>query len=267
VQILKFESLDSTSNYAKTLINEGKAQAGQIIYAVEQTAGRGQASNVWTSEGGKNLTFSLIIDPKNIEPKNQFLISQAVSVGIVKYLEGYGVRGTGYEANHEAHLAPRTSNLEPRTNNICIKWPNDIYVGLKKISGFLTENTIQGDKILFSVIGIGLNVNQTEFPKNVPNPTSLSLINKTPYDLDTELDELTRIISRELESLQFDAGKGCRADYLERLLFLNEEREYEVRGEKIIGKIIGTNEFGLLQIQTKNGTILECDLKEVVYFL
>jgi len=87
MKILTFEQLDSTNNYAKSLITEGKAHEGQIIYAVSQHAGRGQASNIWASEAGKNLTFSLIIEPKNIEPKHQFLISQAVSVGIVKYLK------------------------------------------------------------------------------------------------------------------------------------------------------------------------------------
>jgi BirA family biotin operon repressor/biotin-[acetyl-CoA-carboxylase] ligase len=255
MKIQKFDSLDSTNNFAKTLIKQGKAENGQLIYAVEQTAGRGQASNVWTSEAGKNLTFSLIIEPKNIEPKHQFLISQAVSVGIAKYLR---VRG-------EQQSTPRTSHPAPRT--VYIKWPNDIYVGMKKIAGILIENTIQGNEILFSVIGIALNMNQTEFPKNIPNPTSLSLITKTQYNLDAELDELNMMIARELKNLQLDGGKNCRIDYLDRLLFLNEEREYEVRGEKIIGKIIGVNDFGFLQIQTKNGAILECDIKEIIYLL
>ena len=244
MEILKFERLDSTNNYAKTLIKEGKAKDGQLIYAVEQTAGRGQASNVWESEAGKNFTFSLIIKPKNIDPKSQFLISQAVSVGVVKYLKSL------------INNAP-----------VHIKWPNDIYVGMKKIAGFLIENTIQGDKFLFSVIGVALNVNQTEFSKNIPNPTSLSLINKAQYDLETELDKLATMLVCELECLQFDNGEGCRIDYLDHLLFFNEEREYLIRDEKIIGKIIGVNEFGFLQIQAKNGTILECDLKEVVYIL
>ena len=244
MQLLKFDHLDSTNNYAKTLIKEGKANNGQIIYAVSQSAGRGQASNVWESETGENLTFSMIIQPEGIEPKQQFLISQAVSVGIVKYLK--------FLINNAF---------------IHIKWPNDIYVGMKKIAGILIEHTIQGDQILYSVIGVGLNVNQTVFSKSVPNPTSLSIVNKAQYDLETELDELTTMITCELECLQFDDGEECRMEYLNHLLFLDEEREYTVRDKKIIGTIRGVNEFGLLQIQDKNGAILECGFKEIVYNL
>ena len=272
MQILKFDQLDSTNNYAKTLIKEGKAKNGDIVYAVAQTAGRGQSTNIWESETGKNLTFSLIIQPKHIEPKNQFLISQAVSVGIVKYLKCMG-------------------GCKTRPYNI--KWPNDIFVGMKKIAGILIENTIQGNQVLFSVIGVGLNVNQTEFSKNAGNPTSLSLINKAQYDLETELEELVMLIESELDFLKFDNGKDCQTRYLEHLLFFNEEREYNVyvgtdcksapanpdisagsmsapakkEWRKITGKIIGVNGFGFLQIQTKTGTIFECDIKEIVYVL
>ena len=242
MEILKIDRLDSTNNYAKTLISQGKAKNAQVIYAVLQTEGRGHASTVWESKKGKNLTFSLIIQPKNIEPKHQFLISQTVSVGIVNYLK---------------HLA--------KNEKIHIKWPNDIYVGMKKIAGILIENTIQNNQISFSVIGIGLNVNQTDFSEKAGCPTSLSLINKTQYNLDFELEQLATDIVNMLNNLQFDTDKACQTRYLEHLLFFNEDREYIVREEKITGKIIGVNEFGFLQIQTKNGAILECDLKEVVY--
>ncbi|MCL2683385.1 MAG: biotin--[acetyl-CoA-carboxylase] ligase [Bacteroidales bacterium] len=244
MKILKFDQLDSTNNYAKNLIKEEKAEDGQVIYAVLQNAGRGQASNVWESEAGKNLTFSLIVEPKHIEPRHQFLISQAVSVGIANYLK--------FIINNE---------------RIHIKWPNDIYVGTKKIAGILIENTIRNNKILFSIIGVGLNVNQTEFSKNAGRPTSLSLITKKQYDLEIMLNQLATCIENVLNDSQYDDGENCQNKYLQRLLFLNEEREYEVRGEKNIGKIIGVSEFGFLQIQTKNGAILECDIKEIVYIL
>jgi len=242
MKLLKFEELDSTNNYAKTLIKEGEAENGQVIYAVSQTAGRGQALNSWESETGKNLTFSLIVVPKNIEAKNQFLISQAVSVGIVNYLK--------FLVEHKP---------------IHIKWPNDIYVGMQKIAGILIENTVRNNKILYSVIGIGLNVNQIKFSENSGNPTSLSLTTKKQYDLETELDKLATCIVNTLDCLQFGEGENCQIRYLEHLLFLNEEREYIVRGEKVVGKIIGVNGFGFLRIQTRDGTILECDIKEVVY--
>ncbi|MDR1951099.1 MAG: biotin--[acetyl-CoA-carboxylase] ligase [Bacteroidales bacterium] len=208
MKILKFDQLDSTNNYAKSLIKEGKAEDGQLIYAVSQSAGRGQGTKNWESESGKNLTFSLIIEPKNIEPKNQFIISQAVSVGIVNYLK---VRG-------KLQNTPRTSNLEPR---IHIKFPNDILVDTKKIAGILIENTIFGDKILFSVIGVGLNVNQIEFSENAGNPTSLSLINNVQYDLEIEFNELIKSIVSTLNSLQINDGKDCKNRYSEKLFPAN----------------------------------------------
>ncbi|MCL2414818.1 MAG: biotin--[acetyl-CoA-carboxylase] ligase [Bacteroidales bacterium] len=168
MKILRLEELDSTNNYAKALIKEGKAEDGQVIYAVSQTAGRGQTSKIWESESGKNLTFSLIIEPKNIEAKDLPLLSQAVFDGIVNYLK-----------------------TVVNSEEIRIKWPNDIYIGTKKISGILIENTIRDNQILFSVIGVGLNVNQTEFSKNAGNPISLSLINNELYDLEVEFEKLT----------------------------------------------------------------------------
>ena len=244
METLKFDHLESTNIHAKALIQEGKAKDGQVIYAMEQTAGRGQTTNVWESEPGKNLTFSLIIQPKNIEPNQQFIICQAISVAIATYLK-----------------------LHVDSEPIHIKWPNDIYVGMKKIAGILIEHSIQGNQILFSVLGVGLNVNQTEFSKNVPNPTSLSLINQTAYDLETELNKIATSIVDTLDGLQSDDGESVRAAYLDHLLFLEEEREYEIHDEKIVGKIIGVNPSGLLQIQARNGVILECGFKEVVYCL
>ncbi|MDR2907888.1 MAG: biotin--[acetyl-CoA-carboxylase] ligase [Bacteroidales bacterium] len=244
MNLLKFDTLDSTNNYAKTLIREGRAKDGQIIYTAAQNAGRGQATNVWESEPGKNLTFSLIIQPNQIKPERQFLISQAVSVGILNYLKFLICKET-----------------------IHIKWPNDIYVGMKKIAGILIEHSIQDNQILFSVIGIGLNINQAKFSKQAGNPISLSLILKEEFDLDIELDELTTCIVNVLDALQFDDGKECQLQYLQHLLFLNEECKYTVRGETITGKIIGVNAFGQLQIQDKNGTILEFGFKEIGYIL
>ena len=199
MQILKFDRLDSTNNHAKALIQEGKAKHGQVIYTVEQTAGRGQATKTWESESGKNLTFSLIVQPEHIPPNRQFLICQAVSVGIMKYLEPL--------VKHE---------------RIHIKWPNDIYVDMKKIAGILIEHNIQGNRILSTVIGVGLNVNQTKFSKNVPNPTSLSLVNGAQYDLETELPKLATSIVNALDSLQIDGGEGVRIEYLHHLLTLDD---------------------------------------------
>jgi len=175
MKILKFQELDSTNNFAKALIREGKAEEGLVIYAVSQTAGRGQKTKSWESEPGKNLTFSIIMEPKTIEAKHLPLVSQTIFTAIVNYLK-----------------------TVVNTEEIRIKWPNDIYIGPKKICGILIENTIQDNRILYSVIGVGLNVNQTEFTENAGNPTSLRLITNETYAIETELEKLATHIIDEL---------------------------------------------------------------------
>ena len=130
--------VDSTNNYAANLIKSGKAKSGTVILADEQTNGRGQRDAVWQSDPGLNLQFSAIWLPESFFIKDQRYLNFAVSIAIQQFLSKKGV--------------------EPQ-----IKWPNDILVGEKKISGVLIENQLQGQRINACIIGIGLNVNQTEF--------------------------------------------------------------------------------------------------------
>lgn len=115
-----------------------------------QTSGRGQGTNSWESAPGENLTFSIILKDLNILPKEQIVISQITALSVVELLEKHGIEAK-------------------------IKLPNDIYVGSKKICGILIENTLCSNKIRWSIIGIGINVNQTVFPTHLPNPTSILL--------------------------------------------------------------------------------------------
>lgn len=125
--------------------------AGNLaIYADHQTGGRGQRGNVWLSAPGENLLFSLLWHPVDLPARLQFSLSEAVALAVVRLLEGYGVCAK-------------------------VKWPNDIYVGDSKICGILIENAV-GVLLESSIIGIGLNLNQTDFPPSLPNPTSLALL-------------------------------------------------------------------------------------------
>ena len=124
---------------------------GLVIYTDFQSAGKGQPGNAWESSKGMNLLFSVMLHPIQVHMDELFLISQLVSVAIKNALDEY-------------------------TTNITIKWPNDIYWNDKKLAGILIENSLQGNKIMSVVIGIGLNVNQKLFLSNAPNPVSLFLI-------------------------------------------------------------------------------------------
>ncbi|HPH88516.1 MAG TPA: biotin--[acetyl-CoA-carboxylase] ligase, partial [Chitinophagales bacterium] len=146
-------SVDSTNTYAKSLIAKSSPIDGTVILADEQFAGRGQSGNVWQSEAGKNLTFSIIYQTSFLLATEQFYLNMAVSLGIWSMVNSK----LSIEKNKE--LTIHDSRFTTK-----IKWPNDIYVNNQKIAGILIENTISGMHLKHSVIGVGLNVNQEQFP-------------------------------------------------------------------------------------------------------
>ena len=171
-QIIHIDETDSTNRWLK----EKGGEAAMVVVAEYQTAGKGCGKNSWESERGKNLTFSMLVHPSErplrIQAKEQFRITEVVSVALCKTLQPYIY------------------------NKVEIKWPNDIYVGHRKICGVLIENRLQGSDIKDSIIGIGLNVNQTVFVSDAPNPVSLYQLTK----LKTDLDELLIRFLTEFDS-------------------------------------------------------------------
>lgn len=161
--IIRLEETESTNTYLKALVRQQRLEEGLLVTADYQTCGRGQKGNTWFSGRGENLLFSLVIYPENIEAKNQFLISRVVSLAVKNTLDRF-------------------------TDDICIKWPNDIYWEDKKIAGILIENDLQGNRIENSIIGVGLNLNQEDFPADLPNPVSLKQITRVRYRRETLLD-------------------------------------------------------------------------------
>ncbi len=136
-----------------------------------QTKGRGQRTNTWLSEAGENLTFSIVLKDLNILPVEQIAISQITSLAVVDFLKLHGIDAR-------------------------IKLPNDIYVGNKKICGILIENSICSNNMKWSIIGVGINVNQTTFPSSLPNPTSILLEKDCPeLDLEVQMCRLHKIFS------------------------------------------------------------------------
>ena len=156
----------STNTYARSCSGE---DTPLLITADYQTAGRGQRGNTWEAEARKNLLLSLAIRPQGIAITQQFALSQHVSVALCKTLARY-------------------------TDSIRIKWPNDIYWHDKKIAGILIEHDIEGDKLIRSIIGIGLNVNQVHFTSDAPNPVSLCQI--LGHEIDRE--ELLTTLCHEI---------------------------------------------------------------------
>lgn len=158
-----------TTNSTNTLLREliAKGNPPEFIYAGYQTAGRGQTGNSWESEEGKNLLCSILLPPD----KNLHFLNIAVSVAVRRVI--------GEE--------------------FTIKWPNDIYYGDKKVAGILVENAIVGSEVKYSIAGIGLNVNQTEFQSDAPNPISLKQIYGTDFVVDELMENLYAEVQRTLE--------------------------------------------------------------------
>ena len=146
-RIIHVEETHSTNSLLREWLEQEPLSTGSVIVADFQTAGRGQVGNVWESARGKNLTFSLVLYPQALPVNQQFLISQIAALSVKETLDAY-------------------------TEGISIKWPNDIYWQDKKICGMLIENDLSGHNLLRSIIGIGINLNQTIFRGDAPNPVS-----------------------------------------------------------------------------------------------
>lgn len=239
--LVTLKEVGSTNNYLKELLSNSKPVAeGTVIMAESQYAGRGQQQNRWHSEAGKNLTFSLLLQPNFLPLNQQFDLTRAISLGVVSALG------------------------QATSENVQIKWPNDIYHGDKKLGGILIENIVQGSQIKNSIIGIGLNINQDGFPPEVPNPTSVKQILHRDYDLKVLLSQICSSI--EAWYLKLKAGRydEIRSAYLNNLYWLNQERDFVSDNETFKGTIIGVRNTGFLVLSTKSGE-KEFNLKQIQF--
>lgn len=242
MDIQYFDTLPSTNAYCK-LLDLKETEEFTVICAKKQTAGVGQRGNVWESEADKNLTFSLILHPTFLETAQQYILTKVLSLGITDWLQ-------------------ETLPQMP----IAIKWPNDIYVGERKIGGILVENHV-GKHIESAICGIGLNINQTEFSQWIPNPVSLAQITGHPHPLEASLTAVIEAIAKRYETVRKGRIATIDADYWGKILFREEERRYLYHGQEITAKIVGINPFGHLQLETATGTHLSCELKELQYII
>lgn len=239
--LVELDSSESTNNYALNLLRKKQPFEGTIVRTFCQTLGRGQRQKQWESEDFSNLTFSLIYYPVFLSVSKQFQLSKAIALGVADFVKS-------------------TAKIE----DVKIKWPNDIYVGNKKIAGILIENTVSGNKISSAVIGIGLNVNQTTFRQEIPNPVSLKMIAGKELDLENCFQKLC--VSLEARYMQLKAGKEnvINEHYHKALYGLNEEREFIIDNKNMIAEIIGVDDLGRLKLEA-NGIVTAYDIHHVVF--
>ena len=168
-----------------------------VVAARTQTSGRGQGDHTWTSEPGQNLTFTFVLKFPPCAPlaASEILrITQTVTHALREYLLSKGVAAR-------------------------IKWPNDIYVGDKKICGILIENILGGKQVAASMVGIGLNLNQSRFPADLPNPVSLRQVTGRRYDLREELVLLREELKKSASLLDSQEGRTELARYFDAYVF------------------------------------------------
>ncbi len=240
---LFMEQTDSTNRQLWRMLDEGQHfEEGFAIWAGFQTAGKGLGNTAWHGEANKNLSLSLLLKPHFLPPGKQFTLNKCIALAIHKTL------------------------IELCTGHtFTIKWPNDIYFDDKKIAGTLIENRILGHLFETCIVGVGININQTVFPADIPNPGSLKMITGKNLDLNICLQALLENIHQHYELLINGQEDFINQSYLENLLGYRQQLSFR-KGETIFrAMIVGVNEYGKLILKNDHGRINEYGMKEVVF--
>ncbi len=223
---------------------------GDMLLALGQTDGKGQQGNHWEAEYGKNLTFSFLLCPKHLAALHFFQISQAVSLAVCELLD-------------------RFQGEFIRPEPICIKWPNDIYVGEHKIAGILIENRLSGTDILYSIVGIGLNINQEVFRSDAPNPVSLRQLTSRHYSLPDLAQSLHQTLMKRCQSLS-EATDATLTQLQEAYFKRLYRREgffpyHDKGGQGFLAEIDSISPQGFLHLRTDTGDLRRFAFKEVKF--
>ena len=246
---INLPSVDSTNSFVRTMLQEewtGQVASASslpgftLVVADDQTKGRGQQGNAWETEKGKNLIFSLLCHPDFIVASRQWLLSQCMAVAIQQTLSQY------------------VAGVE-------VKWPNDIYVGDQKISGTLIECDLQGKCISNCIIGVGININQTVFRSDAPNPTSLQLLTGREYDREEILSLLLHHFQYFYAQLQ-EGREDIICQLYRQHLYRREgfHRYRDVRGE-FMAEIADVEPTGHLRLRFEDENVVRYELKEVQF--
>lgn len=235
--IIHLTTVDSTNNYAAKLLKENLLSSGAVILADVQTAGKGQRGAQWEAKAGENLLFSVVLRHVNMSVGDQFVLNQLSALAITDFLGKIGISAK-------------------------LKWPNDVFVGDKKIAGILVETNVSGAQIKDVIIGIGLNVNQSDF--NDLRATSIFLEGGSLSTIDEVLNELLKGLTTRWLMYQKEGKDLLLHYYLENLLGYQELRNYTIEGNEVEGKIEGLDEWGRLLLKIGSET-KAFDLKEISY--
>lgn len=203
---------------------------GDVVWAERQTAGRGQRGHTWHSPEGENLTFSVVLEPRFLPVGEQFMLCEAVALALVDTFADYGI-------------------------DTRIKWTNDIYAGDRKLVGMLIEHSYAGANLSRTIVGIGINVNQTAFDPALPNPVSMAQLAGRPFDRAEVLDTFLNRCRDRYATLERGENRMLQTDYRNRMYRLGERRPYLLPdGTRIEGAIEGVRPSGELLLRHADGS-------------
>jgi BirA family biotin operon repressor/biotin-[acetyl-CoA-carboxylase] ligase len=228
-RIIHLSSVHSTNTYLAGELKKASLPQELAVIADYQEGGKGQGGNRWYSPPGKNLLMSILLFPAFLSASSQFHLSRVVSLALVDTLKGYG-------------------------QSPVIKWPNDILAGGKKIAGILIENGIVGTGISHTIMGIGLNLNQQEFPEYPLPATSLLLETGKQREPLEVAERLLDAIMARYGQLESGSAALLEREYLEHLYSLDRPGEFLAEGERFRGIIRGVNHFGELLVEREGET-------------
>ncbi len=239
MELIKLNATDSTNDYLKELSNKQLLNNYTVVATECQLKGRGQMGSVWTSETGKNLTFSILLSGVLKDIDFIYSLNTAVATAIVSVLEKNNI--------------PKVS----------IKWPNDIMSDNKKVGGILIENNIKGSSQIVSIVGIGLNVNQTNFD-SLPKASSLSLIARKSFEKDNLLIEIVEKIKQNIIRLSDGKASEIWQQYTDLLFKKGQPMPFEnQQQQRFMGIIQGVNKTGQLEILLEDDSIKTYGIKEI----
>ena len=238
MNIIKLSAINSTNDYLKKLLNAQHVDNFTVVVAEHQTQGRGQMGSSWQVEEGKNLTFSILIKDLLLDVNAIFNLNAAIAVSVVQALENFSIQ------------------------DLAIKWPNDILAGNKKIGGILIENSIKNDGEIYAVVGVGLNVNQSDF-EGLPKAASLCTITGKEFDKDVVLNFIIEAVKRNVAALINNDSRRLWETYHRFLYKKGLPMPFESTGKKFMGIIRGVTDNGHLEVQLEDDTISTFGIKEV----
>ena len=255
-RMVELDEVTSTNDFLKAYRPVGPERRITLVTAEYQTAGRGAGQNRWESRRGENLVFSLMVHPRHIPADRVFVMSEIMVLAIRDALDFQ------FPARPEGGLAElsgaRNSNFQLK-----IKWPNDIYWGDKKICGILIENELQGGRIERCVMGVGINVNQTEFESNAPNPVSLAQILGHEVERRFVLEQVVEYFDRYYRWTEEGRQDEPHRMYLSHLYRRDQQHRFADANGEFLGTIVDVEPDGHLIIVDETGKNRRYAFKEV----